>query len=182
MQRIVCRNKRCILTRPSPQTFSIFHLLQLQSPSENFARNINPNLGEDGGLILPPCLFSLNNSETVKAVTLAFWSIQSHFIRDIRTTFDIPNSPQSPNIGQKSNGGISNFRISGQSLMNENCHNSRTSDDITCKLGSVTKINKRNKTTSKKFDDGVMSKIVTSLSFLQFMVNLERSGSQIPDA
>ena len=29
-----------------------------------------------GGVILPPCWFSFNNSETVKAVTLAFCSIQ----------------------------------------------------------------------------------------------------------
>ena len=35
----------------------------------------------------PPCWFSLNNSETVEAVTLAFWSIQQHFIRDVRTDF-----------------------------------------------------------------------------------------------
>ena len=31
--------------------------------------------GEGGGLILPPCWFSLNDSETVKAVTLALCSI-----------------------------------------------------------------------------------------------------------
>ena len=34
----------------------------------------NTNMG--GGVILPPSSwFSLNNSKTVKAVTLAFWSI-----------------------------------------------------------------------------------------------------------
>ena len=49
------------------------------------------------------------------------------------------------------------FRISGQSLIKENCHNSRTSDDIDMKLGPVTKLDKRNKTTSKKFDVDVMS-------------------------
>ena len=41
--------------------------------------------------------------------------------------------------------------------MKENCHNSRTSDDIDMKLGPVTKFDKRNKTTQKKFDDNVMS-------------------------
>ena len=41
--------------------------------------------------------------------------------------------------------------------MKENCHNSRTSDDIDIKLGPVTKINKKNKATSKKFDADVMS-------------------------
>ena len=49
------------------------------------------------------------------------------------------------------------FLISGQSLIKRNCHNSRTSDDIDMKLGPVTKLDKRNKTTSKKFDDDVMS-------------------------
>ena len=36
---------------------------------------VNPNLG-GGGVILHPCWFSLNYSETVKAVTLAFCIIQ----------------------------------------------------------------------------------------------------------
>ena len=67
------------------------------------------------------------------------------------------NLPQSPDIGQNLDGGISDFRISGQSLIKENCHNSRTSDDIDMKLGPVTKLDKRNKTTSKKFDVDVMS-------------------------
>ena len=47
--------------------------------------------------------------------------------------------------------------ISGQSLIKVNCHNTRTSDDIDINLGPVTKLNKRNKTTSKKFEDDVMS-------------------------
>ena len=71
--------------------------------------------------------------------------------------FGIHNLPQSPDIGQNSDGGISDFRVSGQSLIKENCHNSRTRDDIDMKLGPVTKLDKRNKTTSKKFDDDVMS-------------------------
>ena len=50
-----------------------------------------------------------------------------------------------------------NFQISGQSFIKENCHNSRTSDNIDLKLGPVTKLDKKNKATSKKFDDGFMS-------------------------
>ena len=50
------------------------------------------------------------------------------------------------------------------------------------KPGPKTKLDKRNKTTSKIFDDGVMSKIVTSMSFLQFAADFEKSGSQTPDA
>ena len=40
--------------------------------------------------------------------------------------------------------------------MKENCHNSRTSDDIDMKLGPATKPNKRNKTMSEIFNDNVM--------------------------
>ena len=64
--------------------------------------------------------------------------------------------PQSPDIGQNSDGGIYNFLISGQSLIKEICHNSRTRDDIDMKLGPVTKLDKRYQTTSKNFDDDIM--------------------------
>ena len=64
------------------------------------------------------------------------------------------------------------FPISGQSLIKENCYNSRTSDDIDVKLRPVTKLDKRNKATSKKIDDDVMSEscnvIVIFLIFGQF--------------
>ena len=67
------------------------------------------------------------------------------------------NSYQSPDIGQNSDRGISDFWISGQSLLKENCHNSRTSDDIDIKLGPVTKLDKRNKIMSKNSDGDIMS-------------------------
>ena len=44
--------------------------------------------------------------------------------------FGIPNLPQSPDIGQNSDGGISDFRISGQSLINKNCYNSSASNNL----------------------------------------------------
>ena len=50
------------------------------------------------------------------------------------------------------------FPISGQSLIKENFHNSRTSDDIDMNLGPVIKLDKRNKTTSKKSDADFLSK------------------------
>ena len=53
---------------------------------------------------------------------------------------------------------ISNFWISGQSFVNKNCHNSRTSHDIDIKLKPVTKIHKRNTKSSKKFNGDVMSR------------------------
>ena len=92
-----------------------------------------------------------------------------------------PNLPQSPDIGQNSDGGISDFRMSVQSLTKENCPNFGTSDDIDMKLGPVTKLDKRNKTTSKKFDDDVMLENCDVIVIFQFMANLEQSGSWIPD-
>ena len=74
------------------------------------------------------------------------------------------------------------FQISGQSLIKENCHNSRTSDGIDMKLTPVTKLHKKNKTTSKNLLMTSCPKIVTLLSFFQFMANLEWSGSWIPNA
>ena len=53
---------------------------------------------------------------------------------------------------------ISGFLVSGQFLIKENRHNSRTNDDIDMKLAPVTRVDKRNKTTSKKFDDDGMSR------------------------
>ena len=93
----------------------------------------------------------------VKAATLVFCSIQQHF-RDIWAKFGIPNSPESPDIGQNSDSSISNFRISGQSFIHKNCQNSRTSHDTDMKLGQVTKLEKRNIATSKSFDYDVMLK------------------------
>ena len=80
------------------------------------------------------------------------------FIRHIRPKFGFPNSSQSPDIRQNSDGCIYDFLISGQSLIKENCYNSRTGDDIDMNLELVIKLDKRNKTTSKKFGDDVMSR------------------------
>ena len=43
------------------------------------------------------------------------------------------------------------------SLTQENCQNSKTSENTDMKLELVTKLDKRNITTSKKFDSGVRS-------------------------
>ena len=50
------------------------------------------------------------------------------------------------------------------------------------KLGPATKFDKRNKTTSKKFDDGIMSANFNVIILFQFMANMELSGTQILDA
>ena len=85
------------------------------------------------------------------------------------------NSPQSPDIGQNSDWGISDFQIFGKSVINENCHSSIASNDIAMKLGPVTKPDKRNTATSKNLEDDVTSADCTSLSFLQCRANLEQS-------
>ena len=100
------------------------------------------------------------------------------FIRDNRAKFGIPNLSKSPDIGQNPDGGISDFRISGQPLVKENCHNSRTSD-IDMKLGPVTKLDKGNKTPSKNLTTISWWNIMATLSFFRFMADLEQSGSQI---
>ena len=104
----------------------------------------NSNLDVWGDSNFTPCWFCLNNSGTVKAVTLAFFSIQYLFIRDIPAKFDVHKFPRSPDIMQNSDGWISDFWISGQSLTNENCHNLKSSNDIDMKLGPVSKLGKRN--------------------------------------
>ena len=65
--------------------------------------------------------------------------------------------PKSQDFGQNSDGAISDFQISGQSLIKLNCHNCRTSDGIDMKLRPVNKIDKKHRATLTKFDDDVMS-------------------------
>ena len=74
------------------------------------------------------------------------------------------------------------FPISGKSLIKENCDNSRTNGDIDMKLGPVTKIDKKNKATSKYSMVTPYQQIVMSFSFFQFRDNLEHSRSRFPGA
>ena len=60
--------------------------------------------------------------------------------------------------------------------MNKNDHNSRISHDIDMKLATVAKLDKRNTSTSKNFDDEGMS-----ANCDQVMTDLQSSGSQIRD-
>ena len=52
----------------------------------------------------------------------------------------ILNSPHSLDIGQNSDGCISDFQIPSKSLIKRNCHKPRTSDYIDTKLRPVTKL------------------------------------------
>ena len=49
------------------------------------------------------------------------------------------------------------------------------------KLGLVTKLDKRNKTTLKKLTMPSCRKIVTLLPFFRILANLKQSGGRIPD-
>ena len=64
-------------------------------------------------------------------------------------------------LERNSDGSISDFQISGQSFIEENYHNSRTSNDIDVKPGPGTKLEKKNTVISKKSDDGVILEFVT---------------------
>ena len=119
------------------------------------------------------CWFSLNNSEMVKGRTLVF-------CRDICVTFGIPNLSQRSDIWQNSDGGISDFLVSGYSLIKVNCRNSRTSYDIEIKLRP--NLTKETKQDRKNLTMMLCRQIVTSLSFFRFMVNLEQSGSRFLNA
>ena len=56
--------------------------------------------------------------------------------------------PSLQELGKTQTGGISDFPISGQSIIKENYHNAWTSEDSNMKLGPAAKIDKRNKKTS----------------------------------
>ena len=101
-------------------------------------------------------------------------------MRDTLAKIGFSNSTQSPDVGHYSDGGVSDFVISGQSFINENCHNSRSSLDIDMKHGLVTKLDKRSKKTSEKFGDDVIPANCEVMVILRFMANLEQS--RIPDA
>ena len=106
-----------------------------------------------GGNFTPPSWFSLDNSKTVRAVPWNFAAFSNILLETLVPNLVSIALPCLP----VSDWGISDFRISGQSLIKDDCHNSRTSDDTDMKLRPVTKLDKRNKTTSKKFDVDVVS-------------------------
>ena len=98
-------------------------------------------------LILPSWC-QLNNSETLKTVTPTFCSIQYISLVTSTPNFVSLTCPSLEILGKSQ--GIYDFPISGQSFIKENCHNSRTRNDIDMKLGPVTKLDKRNTRTLKK--------------------------------
>ena len=53
--------------------------------------------------------------------------------------------------------GYFDFRVSDQSLIKENCHNSRASNDADMKLGPVTNLTRKKWQRQKKKDDDIIS-------------------------
>ena len=134
---------------------------------------LNHNLGR----VIPLCWFSLNNSETVKLlVALPFCRTQYPFIRDIRAKFGILNLAHSAGIEQNSDGSISNFGISSESLANGNRHNSRTSNAFGMKL-YIKLTNKYSNV--KKINNDIMSTNgdVMDIFLIVHHSNLEQCGS-----
>ena len=120
----------------------------------------------------PHCWFSLNYSETVKAVTLRIGNFVA--FSNISTESYVTNLVSLSLIslqilGKTHAGGISDFQIYGQPLVKLNCQSSRASGDIDMKLGPVTKHEKSSKTTSKNLTMISCRQIVTSLSFFGFI-------------
>ena len=75
--------------------------------------------------------------------------------------------------------GISHFQISGQYLY------SKTSHDIDMKFGPITKIDKKKQKQQQQRQKNLVltscRKIATSLSFFEFLANLEQSRGWILD-
>ena len=71
-------------------------------------------------------------------------------MKKIHGKLGIANSLQSPDIGQNLDRSIFNSRFLGKSFIKENCDSSRTCNDIDMKLGSITRLDKRNTMTLKK--------------------------------
>ena len=92
----------------------------------------------------PSCWFFLNSSQMVNAVTLAALS-----------NFSLERFlPNLVSITWTSLQILRNFW--SISIINEKCHNSRTSNYTGMKLGPVTKLNKINMALSKQFDNDVI--------------------------
>ena len=88
-----------------------------------------------GGNFTPP----VNNLKTVKAVSLGF-CIGNFSLETFVPNFVSLTRPSLQILDKIQTGEFVYFQISGQSLIKENCHNSRISHDIGMKLGSVIKL------------------------------------------
>ena len=83
------------------------------------------------------------------------------------------NLLQSQDIRQNSDKGIFDFWLSGESLLKENWHNSRTSDDVDMKLDPVTKLDKETKSVKKVWGWRNFDMLWRQCQF----ANLEQSGN-----
>ena len=131
----------------------------------------NPNLG--GGNFIP-CWFSLNNSEFAAFSNI---SIETSVPNLISLT---PPSPQSPVIEQNSGKNIFDFRISGQSLIKKTVITPEPVIILPWNMDQNLNVTRKTKQQQNFLIMTSSQEIVTSLSFFQFMANLEQSGRRIP--
>ena len=69
-----------------------------------------------------------------------------------------------------------------KSLINKNCHNSRTTNNIDMKLGPANNLTRETRRYKKDLTMTSCRQIMTSSSFFRFMVDLEQSRTWFPDA
>ena len=165
---------------------------------------VNHNQGGWWWYFYRPSQFSFNNSETVKALNLAFCNISKFSLEIFMSNLVLLTGPSlqilkisiwphSPDIEdfnlvhciKKSRNLEPKTSFFVQWLfkyhINENCYNSRSSNDIDMKFRPVTKLDKRNKTTSKRFDDGVVSANCDVFLIFHFSADLKQSGNRYWD-
>ena len=133
------------------------------------------------GVILPPLsrCFSLNNSKTVKAVNLVFFSTEQLFVRDIHAKFGFLHLLQWQNCSL-----ASEFLV--KFFINKSFLISRTTNDIDKKFGPLTKLDRSNTKVSKtknKIKKKTKTKNKQTKKRKEWCrTNSEQSGSQILDA
>ena len=100
-------------------------------------------------------------------------------MRDICAKFGIPNSSQSPDIRENSNGSISDFLISRQSCINENCCNFRASNNTDMKLVPETNLTRKTLQCQKHGNDVMPTNCDV---FVFFPVYGQIAGTWKPDS
>ena len=108
--------------------------------------------------ILPHVAFLLITQKREKLELWHFAAFSNILLDTFVPNMVLPTCTSLQILGKIQMGVFPNSGFLAKSLIKENFHNSRTSHDIDMKLGPVTKIYKKNKTTSKNLDDVVMSK------------------------
>ena len=87
---------------------------------------------------------------------MVFAAFRNNLLETFVPNLVFPTCPSLQILGKTQTGVFPNSGFLVKYLIKENCHNSRAFDVIDMKLGPVTKRYKRNKATSKNFDDDII--------------------------